>query len=157
MRFFIFHLFAVIITLSTIILLHICRCGVQCRDSQRSEYIFASDSSEPACLAQLRLIADLNFVSFSVSLSRRTSFRFNQRIPGKERNQRPSRGDRLSYKVAAQNHYYHHHYDPLTSSTLPPWKFLRRQWISRSGLNISPSQVITCALPILFAARFRSH
>lgn len=33
---FIFHLFAVIITLSTIILLHIRRCGVQCRNSVAS-------------------------------------------------------------------------------------------------------------------------
>lgn len=71
---FIYSQFAVIITLSAIIiLLHICRCGVQCRDSVRSTF------SLPTHFRQF---------------SRRTSFSFSQRISEK-RNQSPSRGARL--------------------------------------------------------------
>ena len=159
------HLFAVIITLSTIILLHICRCGVQCRDSQRSEYIFASDSSEPACLAQLRLIADLDSVSFSVSFPVGL-LSVSVKEPLKKKKSKPESRGRLFPQRSRLRTTAFYYYSIITttittisppSSTLPPWKYLERQWISRSGLDFSPSQVTTCALPILFAVRFRSH
>lgn len=157
---FIFHLFAVIITLSTIIFTAYLplRSAVP---GQRPEYIFASDSVRLQSSRLSRSIAahcgsllTLTLFHFLSVPPRRTSFSFSQRTSQK-RNQSPSRGDRLSHKVAAE---------PLapTTTTSPSrlshlGKFIERQWISRPGLNISPSQVTTCALPILFAVRFRSH
>lgn len=158
---FIFHLFAVIITLSTIILLHIRRCGVQCRNSVASGVHFRFRLNETSIFplvslncGSLRLIADLDSVSFSVSSSPSDFFQFQSKNLSKKKSKPESRGPFIPQSCGRTTCSYYHYF---TFSTLPPWKFLGRQWISRSGLNISPSQVTTCALPILSAVRFRSH